>query len=161
MVFQDALPHDRPAFATGLTACATGLYFGLVGFGLVPEPSHINGPLWLGSFAGLAIFSAGLAIIIRALAGLNDGSGEMPPGAPRWMKAAYWLCGVVAMASLAAIGTWVAFGSGDRAFSMSGLFGGSIGASIGRAIFGICTIMTWVAVIALTRTGARKIFGKS
>ena len=156
MVFQDALPHDRPAFATGVAACATGFYFGLV-----PEPSHINGPLWLGSLAGLAIFSAGLAIIIRTWAGMNDGSGEMPPGASRWMKTVYWLCGLVAMASLAAIGTWVAFGSGDRAFSMSGLFGGSIGAGIGRAIFGICTIMTWVAVIALTRTGARKIFGKS
>lgn len=77
------------------------------------------------------------------------------------MKVVYWLCGAVAMASLAAIGTWVAFGSGERAFSMAGLIDSSISAGIGRAIFGICTIMTWVMVIALMRAGARKIFGKS
>lgn len=161
MAFPNASSQDRSTVAIGMAACATGLYFGLVGFGLVTPPSRINGPLWLGSLAGLAIFCAGLAIIVGALAGRDDTAGDIPTGAPRWMKVAYWLCGAVAMASLASIGTWVAFGSGDRAFSMTGLFDGSIGATVGRAIFGICTIMTWVMVIALMRAGARKIFAKS
>ncbi len=161
MAFRNASSQNRSTFAIGLAACVFGLYLGLVGFGLVPPPSRINGPLWLGSLAGLAIFCAGLAIIVGGLAGIDDRAGDIPPGAPQWMKVVYWLCGAVAMASLAAIGTWVAFGSGERAFSMTGLIDGSISAGIGRAIFGLCTIMTWLMVIALMRAGARKIFGKS
>ncbi|MEI8274607.1 MAG: hypothetical protein WCG00_01280 [Hyphomicrobiales bacterium] len=161
MAIRDVSSQDRSTFAIGVAACAAGAYFGLVGVGLVPDPSRINGPLWLGSLVGLAIFCAGLAIVVRALAGMGDSAGEMPPDAPRWMKAVYWLCGVIAMASLASIGTWVAFGSGERAFSMSGLIDGSIGAGIGRAIFGICSIMTWAMVIAFMCVGARKIFAKS
>jgi len=79
---------------------------------------------------------------------------------PVWIATVYWLAGVLAAAGLAGIGTWVAFGGGTRAFSMSGFISGPLNESIGRTVFGIGAIITWLLVVLMARAGAKKIFGK-
>jgi hypothetical protein len=151
---------DRSTLLIGAIAAAFGLYLCLVGFGLLPEPSRRNGPLWLGAAAGIAFLFAGLSVMVRGLIGLKDNESELPEEAPLWAKALYWFAGVAAAGSLSMVGTWVAFGGGDRHFNMTGLIAGPLNEGIGRALFGLGTIIAWFITIALAQHGARKIFGK-
>jgi hypothetical protein len=151
---------DRALIAIGILTAAAGLYFALVGIEAVPPPSRINGPIWLSFLAGVVFLAAGLSVIIRGLSGADDRSGDLPDSAPAWMKTVYWLDSVIAAAGLAGIGTWVAFGGGTRHFSMSGPIIGPLGEGIGRTVFGIGAIITWLIVLAFARAGAKKIFGK-
>src|SRR3972149_3258187 len=156
-----AYKADRRLLLIGTIAAAFGLYFILMGFGLLPEPSKRNAPLWIGIPAGLAFLCAGACVIVRGLLGLDDKQGDLPDDAPLWMKAVYYYSGTVAAGGLASVGTWIAFGAGPRHFNMSvsGFFSGSAGAGIGRAVFGLGAILTWLLVIAMARRSARKVFG--
>lgn len=151
---------DRSLLFIGALAGAFGLYFILLGFGVLPEPSRRNAPLWIGIPAGFAFLCAGVCVIVRGMLGLDDKQRELPDSAPLWMKAVYCYSGVMAAASLAAVGTWVAFGGGTRHFSMSGLFTGSVSEGIGRTAFGISAIITWLFVAALAHRSTKKVFGK-
>jgi hypothetical protein len=151
---------NRTTLAIGAVTGAFGFYLCLVGLEILPPPSRINGPIWLATAAGLAFLCAGISVTVRGLVRMDDDTRELPADAPVWMQATYWLSGLVAAAALASIGTWVAFGGGDRHISISGPFTGAVGEDIGRAIFAIGTILTWLMVIALARAGARRIFGK-
>ena len=62
--------------------------------------------------------------------------------------------------ALAAMGTWVAFGGGARHFSVADFINGPIGEGIGRAAFGLGTIIAWLIAAVFARTGWRKVFGK-
>jgi hypothetical protein len=151
---------DWTLTGVGALTAAAGLYFCLVGLSLLPPPSKINGPIWLALSAGLAFFAAGFSVLMRGLSGADDGSDDLPNDVPAWMKTVYWLDSVIAPAGLAGVATWIAFGGGTRQFSMSGPIVGPIGEGIGRTVFGIGAIITWLMVIALARSGVRKIFGK-
>jgi hypothetical protein len=110
--------------------------------------------------AGLAFLLAGIAVVTRAFAGDAALEGELPPTAPRWIRLTQYLVALATMGCLAAIGTWIAFGPGARAFSASGpFFGGGIGEAIGRTVFGIGAMVSWLGLIALARSGARQLFG--
>ena len=146
--------------ALGLLTAAAGVYFGLVGLETLPLPSRINGPIWISLFVGLVFFSGGVAVIVSGATGAYDRAGELPPDTPVWVATVYWLAGVLAAAGLAGIGTWVAFGGGTREFSMSGFFTGSVGEGIGRTVFGIGAIITWLIVLVFAHAGAKRIFGK-
>jgi hypothetical protein len=157
-----AYKADRSLLLIGAVAAAFGLYFILMGFGLLPEPSKRNAPLWIGIPACLAFFCAGACVIVRGLLGLNDKQSDLPDDAPLWMKAVYYFAGTVAAGGLASVGSWVAFGGGTRHFNMSvsGFMSGSVSEGIGRTLFGFGAIMVWLMVIALARRSARKVFGK-
>ena len=159
MADQNAAP-DLKLVALGVLTTAAGVYFGLVGLEALPPPSKINGPIWLSLFVGLIFFAGGVSVIVSGATGAYDRSGELPADAPLWVATIYWLSGVLAAAGLAGIGTWVAFGSGTRHFSMAGLIAGPVGEGIGRTIFGIGAIITWLLVAVMARAGAKKIFGK-
>ncbi len=148
------------SLAVGAVTAAFGLYLCLVGFDVLPIPSRINGPLWLATVAGLAFLCAGLSVIIRGLLGMNDQTTELPQSTPIWMQAVYWLSAVTAAAALASVGTWVALGYGDRHISISGPMTGPVGEDVGRTVFGIGAIITWLLVIALAHAGIKKIFEK-
>ena len=160
MADQNAPSPDWTLVAIGALTAAAGFYFGLVGLGAVPAPSKINGPLWIALCVALVFLAAGIALIVRGALGIDDQSSELPAGAPVWVAMVYWLAGVLAAAGLAGIGTWVAFGGGTRQFSISGFISGPVGEGIGRAIFGIGAIITWLLVAAMAHRGAKKIFGK-
>src|SRR5262245_50881912 len=102
-------------------AAAVGAYFFAVGARLLPipgGPANLHGPLWLILCAGLAFFLAGVAIAIQTLGHANAG-GELPPEAPRWMRAVQYLIALAIFVCFGAIGSWIAFGPGERHFSGS------------------------------------------
>jgi hypothetical protein len=144
----------------GVLTSATGVYFGLVGLETVPPPSSINGPLWLALCVAVVFSAAGVSLIVSGATGAYDRSGELPADAPVWVAIVYWLSGLLAAAGLAGIGTWIAFGAGARHFSMAEPIAGPVGEGIGRTVFGIGAIITWLLVAVMARAGAKKIFGR-
>ena len=160
MADQNAPSPDWTLIAIGTLTAAAGAYFGLVGFEIVPPPSRINGPIWISLFVGLVFFAGGVSVIVSDATGAYDRSGDLPADAPLWVATVYWLSSVLAAAGLAGIGSWVAFGAGTRHFSISGFFSGSVGEGIGRTVFGIGAIISWLIVLVFARAGAKNIFGK-
>jgi hypothetical protein len=146
----------------GLIAGGAGLFFVLVGLGVVPPPGGkkaLHAPLWVVFCAGLTFLLGGGAILLHLLSGAKPSDDDFPPDAPSWMRWVRYLAMVAIFASFAAIGTWVAFGPGERAFSVSTPFGsGPSHEWVGRIGFGIGAIITWLCTVAVAVAGARKLF---
>jgi hypothetical protein len=133
-----------------------GLYFSLIGLGVLPVPGgprNLHGPLWIVLAAGLAFLLGGLAFALHLAAGGEPGSGELPKDAPHWVRLAQYLIGVAILACFDAIGSWIAFGPGERTF------GGTIpvGPTGGRIAFGIGAVIVWLSLIGYAVSGARKL----
>ena len=142
-----ARKHDWSLLVIGALAGGGGFYFALVGLGLTPSPSRINGPDWLALAAGLVFLAAGTSVLVRG-----------------WLAAAVaiqWLAALVIIVSLASIGTWIAFGSGDREFATNLPVQGSLGETVGRVAFGIGAIITWLMAAAVAAKGIRTILRKN
>jgi hypothetical protein len=157
-------PSPRALLLIGGIAAAIGLYFMIVGLGLVPSPGKAKAPMWVVFLAGLAFFLGGIAALMPALAGKATGpDGELPPSAPQWLWIGQYLMMVAIFASFAMIGSWVAFGPGTRSFSMSMPFfsTNNAGEWIGRIAFGIGAVITWLCTIAVAISGARKLLRRS
>jgi hypothetical protein len=159
---QPATPREIRWIGAG--AIAAGLYFILVGLGLLPVPGgprNLHGPLWLVLLVGLVFFLAGIAMLVQVM-GRASAGGDLPSDAPRWMRIVQYLIGVAIFGSFAMIGSWVAFGDGPRTFSGNFLFfDGATNASIGRVAFGIGAAITWLATLAFAVSGARKLLRRS
>lgn len=133
------------AHLIGLVFVAAGILPMLAAFDVGPlGREDINGPPWLG-FAGGGIFvAAGLAIMAGPQAPMVGG-----------------LFGALALAGLAAIGNWVAFGAGERAcsgsISLPGLWaGGDLSGLACRIPFGFGALITdaflcWMVVSLLQK----------
>jgi hypothetical protein len=159
-----AKPAD--VLGIGIAFAAAGLYFMLVALGVLPTPGGddaMHGPPVIVFCAGLAILFAGLTCAIRARAGMSDNESEVPDSAPRWIKLSYRVLAIAVAGALATIGTWIAIGSGPRAFSISAPFieMRTTGEIIGRTVFGLGAVIVWIYVIALTVGTVRKLFGRS
>jgi hypothetical protein len=154
----------RTTLLCGLLAVAMGLFLLLFGLGVVPmKPRAGDAPLWIASAAGIAFMLAGVSIAVGAIHGVSE-TGELPKDTGWWMRLFYYAIGLVIAASLAIIGSWVAFGPGPRAFSGTGmfLFSPEANAMVGRIVFGLGAVLTWLITITLAVSGARKLFsGKS
>ena len=154
-----ASPHD--VIGVGIAFSAAGLYVMLGAAGYVPMPES-NSPAFISFCAGAAFLFAGLTCMVRARAGMLNIETEMPGSAPRWMQAAYRVLAIGAAGALAIIGTYVAIGSGPRAFSLSASLveTQTIGEAIGRSVFGLGAVIVWIMVIALTVGTVRKLFDR-
>jgi hypothetical protein len=148
------------AIAMGAINLGIGAYFILVGLGVLPIPggsSALHGPLWMVVCAGTAFLLAGVALAMRAVP--NYG-GDLDTNLPGWSLAIRHVLGVGVSISLAAIGTWIAFGPGVRHFETSAPFFGLVGnageATV-RAWFGLGAIVIWIYAIAMTWKGMRKL----
>jgi hypothetical protein len=154
----------RSTFLCGLAAVGMGLFLVLFGLGVVPmKPRPGDAPLWIAAVAGIAFMLAGISIAVGAIHGVSE-TGELPKDSGWWMRLFYYLIGVVIAGSLASIGTWVAFGAGSRSFSGTGMFllSPEGNAMVGRIVFGIGAVITWLITIAIAVSGARKLLsGKS
>ncbi len=151
---------DWTLLAIGAVVGGGGLYFVLVGMNVLPPPSHTYAPGWIVVCCGLAFLAAGISVLVRGWLGLDDKVQELPEGTPVAIKSVYSLSGLIVVTALAGVGTWVAFGSGERHFSAAGLISGPVGEGIGRTVFGIGAILTWLIVVLMARASAKKIFGK-
>ena len=146
----------------GIAFAAAGLYFMGGAAGYLPLP-EANGPSVIVFAAGLAFLFAGLTCVVRARAGMTDAQSDVPDGAPTWTKMAYRVLGIGVAGALAIIGTWIAIGSGPRAFHVSGplVEMQTTGQAIGRTMFGLGAVIVWIYVIALTVSTVRKFFNPS
>ena len=71
------------------------------------------------------------------------------------------MLGIGIAGALATIGTWIAIGSGPRAFNLSAplVEMQTAGEMIGRTVFGLGAVIVWIYMIALTVGTVRKLFG--
>jgi uncharacterized membrane protein YedE/YeeE len=109
--------------------------------------------------AGLMFFLVGVSITVGAFQGVSQ-SGELPENTDWRLRLFYYVTGLAAVVALATIGSWIAFGPGERTFSGPGMFLLSREANnvIGRVVFGLGTVLTWLCVLAFAVSGARKLF---
>lgn len=154
-------PHgdaDRGLIAVGLIVGAGGLYLVLAGIGVVAPPGPVHAPGFIVVCAGLAFLGGGGSVAIRGLAGATDRQAELPAETPRAVVALSALCGIVAFAPLAIIATWIALGSGERAFSGSGaMLFGPLSETAGRAMFGVGALIAWLALAGFVHASAKKL----
>jgi hypothetical protein len=152
--------QDPPSTATiafiGLVAGGAGLYFMLVGLGVVPAPGKQHAPSWLVFAAGLVFFLGALGVILPRIAGVKTNGRDLPPGAPRWLQVAQYLLILTIFACFGAIGSWIAFGPGPRVFSGTV----PVGPVFGRIVFGIGAVIVWLGFIAIAVSGWRRLFGR-
>jgi hypothetical protein len=136
--------QSKELLFVGLFAIAMGIIPMLMVTGAF-STEGLHAPLWVGGLAGGVFILAGLALVLRWFAGGDPNDGEMPKSAPLWLRAVHYLMGLACIGALAAIGTWVAFGPGERAFSMSVPFlgGGPANQWLGRTVFGFGALLTW------------------
>jgi len=129
----------------GLLLIAGGTVPILAAFDVGPlGPEDINGPPWLGAAAGSTFVAAGLALIAGPQAPLLNG-----------------LFGTLALAGLAVLGNWIAFGAGERACSGSVSLpwlwtGGDLAGLACRIPFGLGALITdaflcWMIVSLLQK----------
>ena len=95
-----ARSHDPQLLAIGTVCAAGGIYFVLVGFGLAPPPSKLNGPQWLATCIGLVFLAGGVMVLVRGWLGVAD-SQDLPDDAPRALVALQWIATVGAVVGLA------------------------------------------------------------
>ncbi len=154
---RNAQSSAKSTIACGLIAAAMGLFFVLLAAGVI-LPGATRGPDepgWIGVIFGLIFLLGGSAVVIQAVVG--DGKtpeGELPATAPMWLHAAYQAICLAIVLSLGAIGTWVAFGPGERQFTGSGSFLGEFG---GRAAFGIGAASIWIVLAAMAVVKIRRL----
>ena len=155
-----ASPHD--VIGVGVAFSAAGLYLmlGAAGYVPMPEGNSPNSPAFIGFCAGAAFLFAGLTCMVRARAGMLNMETEMPDSAPRWTKVSYRVLAIGGAGALATIGTYVAIGSGPRAFGLSAPFVATAGEVLGRTVFGLGAVIVWIIVIALTVGTVRKLFDR-
>jgi hypothetical protein len=106
----------------------------------------------------LRFFFAGAAIIIQMLGHASE-SGDLPAGAPLWLRATQYLIGLCIFGCFGAISSWIAFGPGERHFSGTFMFvDAATNAAIGRTVFGAGAIIIWLSTAAFAAFGFRKLF---
>lgn len=138
----------RTAVALGLILIAAGLALVLLAVGLVLGPGASDAaPRWVVAGAGLMLALGGAAMIVGyAVAGGVGLDGDLPPGTPWRVRLIQYLLGLGIIAWLAAIATWIAFGPGPRAFTVTLPFigRGPGDETVGRAVFGAGAVLLWV-----------------
>jgi hypothetical protein len=153
---RQASPQD--VVGVGIAFSAAGLYFILGAAGYLPMPDS-NGPSFLGFCVGASFLFAGMTCMVRARAGLAEHEIGVADTAPRRIKLSTRMLAIGAAGALATIGTWIALASGPRAFDVSGSIP-TTGELVGRSVFALGAVITWIVVIALTVGTVRKLFDR-
>jgi len=149
----------------GLITVGLGSTPFLAAFGILPSrpPAPGDSPMWVAFAIGLAFVLAGIMVIVRSLAGVDNSSSELPQTSPRALRVFYDLLVTPIPILLALLFTWVGFGPGERHFSMSIGSGGAAAAMggneiLGRILFGGCAVLGWIMVALMLRSLARRWF---
>ena len=151
----------RAAVAVGTAVSGMGILIVLLAVGIIPgAEASLEAPRWVVATAGLAFVLAGAAVIVGyAVAGGAAPDGDLPPGTPRWVRVTQSLLGLGIIVSLAAVGTWVAFGPGPRSFSVTLPFvgRGPGDETVGRVAFGIGAVLMWIFLVVFVVVSVQRI----
>jgi hypothetical protein len=152
----------KEAIAYGLLCVAVGIAIALVPAGIVPNSNATTDqpPHWVGFCIALVFVLGGLALIVGyAVAGASGPDGDLPRDTPRLVYVTQKLLGLGIVGCLGIVFTWVSFGSGPRAFTVTGPFLASQngGATVGRIAFGFAAAMIWLFFVALAVRARRRI----
>jgi hypothetical protein len=154
-----ATPTEMLVIGTGLSAA--GIYFGLVGFAVLPVPggrANLHGPLWLSTCIGLIFLLGGVAFLLQRF-GRANASAELASDAPAWMRKTQRLIMLALFGCFAMIGSWVAFGGDARHFSGSfPFFDTQANGVIARATFGLGAMILWLCFAGMLVSTVRKLF---
>ena len=153
----DRRSEEKTPLGWGLVAICFGVFIVLQAVGVVPT-SGMNAPVWAGMLGGLVFLLGGAAIVIQAIGGASASTGELPASAPGWMRAAQYLFVLFVFGAFALIGSWIAFGPGERdiAVSLAGLAGPAPGL-LGRAAFGFGAVICWLCFAGALASGLRQL----
>jgi hypothetical protein len=157
-------PSRGTTIGLGAITAAIGFYIALAGVGVLPLPGEANAPMWVVILAGLCFLLGGLGVLLpAAVAGEVRNDGELPAGAPYWLRVFQYLLVLTLFAAFAMIGSFVAFGPGTRSFSVSAPFVSTSGDNeiFGRAAFGLGAIISWLCLILVAVSGWRKLVGRN
>jgi hypothetical protein len=153
----------RAALLAGLFCMAAGCPPILMALGLVTSTLAPGVPAWMGVAAGLLFVSGGAAVIVGYVVAKGVGpDGDLPPGTPFLVRATQYLLGFCIVGLLFAIGSWVAFGPGERRFSTTfssplGAESGTTSARTGRIVFGAGAIATGIFWVYSTIVSVRRL----
>jgi len=152
----------RGAIALGLLVIAMGSLFIMLALGVIhPQGATADQtPPWIGVAAGLIFVFGGVALILGyAIAGGVSPDGDLLPGTPWGIRLTQFLLALAITGAMAAIASWVAFGPGPRAFSMTGSFAGAAPASqwLGRAAFGFGAVLLYLFIAVFAVVGIRRL----
>lgn len=148
-------PRGAVMLALVLVACGVAPILGAIG--IIPYPLTPGTPVWVGVAAGgIFIFAAAAMINGYVFGGGKNFDTEAPPR----VRAVQNVLGFAILASFAAIGGWIGFGPGERAFSssISLPFWHSEGrgnVNMGRAVFGLGAIICGAFALAVVYSGLR------
>jgi hypothetical protein len=155
--------RSRELLFVGLFAVAMGVMAMLFVTGLLPSKGTAPAPTWIGALAGFIFVLAGGALMLRWFAGGDTHDGELPKDAPMWILAVYYLVGLMVIGALATIASWVAFGPGERGFTMSApyLSRGPANEWLGRSLFGAGALLVWLFFFVAAASWGRKLRRRS
>jgi len=160
---QQAPASPKTTIALGALTAAMGVFVILLALGVIPSNAGSwHAPGWVGALAGLAFLFAGAAVIMQtAMTGDRGPDGDLPATAPRWLRAIYYLMVLTIVGVLAAVGSWVAFGPGERAFTATIPFVGErvTGQTQGRIAFGLGAVLAWIILAVMARAAWQRLFG--
>lgn len=131
--------------------------------GILPRSNDVvdHSTDWLGWLVCAMFMAAGAIVILRGfLNGADETRSELPASAPIVLRAVHDGLVVLIVVGLAVVLSWTAFGPGARNFSVSvgGLSTTTAGSGdmIGRAAFGLASILGWVMVWMVLVSTARR-----
>jgi hypothetical protein len=142
----------------GAFTMALGSLIMLAAAGVLPSKGE-QAPAWVVACAASVFVLAGGLLLLRSFMGGDMNDREVPRGVPLFVRAIYYVAGLSVVAALATVGTWIAFGPGERAFSISIPFLGSGPGNewIGRAAFGAGAALTWLFFLVAAVAWWRKL----
>jgi len=147
----------------GLLFAGFGVLPILGSLGIVPLRNELGVPGWVGVCTGLLFVLAGAGIINGyAVAGGAGADGDLPRGTPFAVRLIQYLLGLGVAGLLTTIIGWVAFGPGERRFSIS-LYVPFLAErwagddTFGRLAFGIGAALMFAIFVALAIVGAKRL----
>jgi hypothetical protein len=153
----------RGAAVTGAIFILSGILPVLGGLGMIDLHPTEGTPGWMGVCAGLAFMLAGLAVINGyAIAGGVGPDGNLLPDTPFPVVLMQHVLGLGIMALLTTMAGWIAFGPGERHFSMTIALpfvarSSQSGELSGRIAFGVATILLVAMTLGLGAAGVERL----
>lgn len=153
----------RAALILGVLCAAGGIPAILSGIGAISLKPTPGTPGWVAVCAGGIFVLGGAAVINSYAIGRGaDADGALPHETPFGVRLAQYLIGLAIVGLMTGVSGWVAFGPGERHFSMTIAIpfvalrsaGGDLS---GRIAFGVGTLLLVMMLVALGWSGARQL----